>query len=543
MKKVIIIGGGISGLTVAHELSELGYDITILERNDIVGGIARTYQNEEKKVCPIEYSWRAYGRWYQNVYDIMKKIPFNNKEYVYDQLTELEGGKKTCNKSIPQYSNTLNLINVNDKFKIFPIVIQYLFSCKQKNIETFSKIGLRDFIKKFELSKDTEDVIGKIVGPYLGFDYHNASVYDLLYFGEMNAMNSDNQYNFNITKYPTNYAWFDPWVNFLKKKGVKIHTNNEVKNIIIKDSKIECIYVKNNKNISKKIADYYVNCTGPEIFEKLLRPYNNIFNNYYSKIFNVKNYGYQIQLSIYYYIDRKVFLEKNNRLAYLPNTPWLLMVLPTGHIWGDKYLKKFCDPKIKEVISVGICEPYVKGNLIKKPWSKCTISEIRAEAWNQLINDKDFKNNVCIENDVDVQKINIIDFKMWHSYKYDGIINTYEPKWANNVNTAKYRPTSISPIKNLVVAGAYTDTSTGTFSMESACESGKIAAKTVCKIDNKNENIYLHTKKKIPLFEPIRYINKITYRNNLLLSIFIIIVIIFIIFYLYKSKKYKLSIK
>ena len=85
-------------------------------------------------------------------------------------------------------------------------------------------------------------------------------------------------------------------------------------------------------------------------------------------------------------------------------------------------MKKFCDPQIKEVVSVGICEPYVKGNLIKKPWSKCTMQEIRQEAWNQLINDKDFKNNVCIENSVGIEKVNIIDFKMWHSYKYDGIM-------------------------------------------------------------------------------------------------------------------------
>jgi len=531
MKKIIIIGGGISGLTTAHELVEQGYDVTILERNEIVGGIARTYQNEDQKICPIEYSWRAYGKWYQNVYNIMKRIPFNDKEYVYDQLTELEGGKKTCNKSLPNYSDTLNLISTSDKFKMFPIVMQYLVSCKEKNIDNFSQIGLKDFIKKLKLSKETEDVIGKIVGPYLGFDYHHASLYDLLYYGEMQTMNSDLKYNFNITKYPTNYAWFDPWVRLLKKKGVKIYTENEVQSIIIKKSKIECIYVKNNQNIEKKYADYYVNCTGPEIFEKLLRPYNNIFNNYYSQIDNVKNYGYQIQLSIYYYVDKKIFLEKYNRLAYLPNTPWLLMVLPTGHIWGDKYLKKFCDPQIKEVVSVGICEPYVKGNLIKKPWSKCTMQEIRQEAWNQLINDKDFKNNVCIENSVGIEKVNIIDFKMWHSYKYDGIMNTYEPKWANNINTAKYRPNSISPIQNLIVAGAYSDTSTGCFSMESACESGKIAAKTICKLDNQNENIYLYVKKKIPLFIPIRYINSITYKNHLILITIIIIIIIILISY------------
>ena len=67
--------------------------------------------------------------------------------------------------------------------------------------------------------------------------------------------------------------------------------------------------------------------------------------------------------------------------------------------------------------------------------------------------------------------------------------------------------------------------------MESACESGKIAAKTICKLDNQNENIYLYVKKKIPLFIPIRYINSITYKNHLILITIIIIIIIILISY------------
>jgi uncharacterized protein with NAD-binding domain and iron-sulfur cluster len=80
IKHIVIIGGGIAGLTAAHELVELGYKITLLERNNIVGGLARTYQNKKDKTCPYEYSWRAYGKWYQNVYNIMKRIPYDKKK-------------------------------------------------------------------------------------------------------------------------------------------------------------------------------------------------------------------------------------------------------------------------------------------------------------------------------------------------------------------------------------------------------------------------------------------------------------------------------
>jgi UDP-galactopyranose mutase len=43
MKKALIIGGGVSGCTVSYGLKKAGWDVTILEKNDGVGGMSRTY--------------------------------------------------------------------------------------------------------------------------------------------------------------------------------------------------------------------------------------------------------------------------------------------------------------------------------------------------------------------------------------------------------------------------------------------------------------------------------------------------------------------
>ena len=160
MKHVIIIGGGIAGLTAAHELVEQNYKVTLIERNSIVGGLARTFQDSSKKICPYEYSWRAYGEWYQNVYDIMKRIPFSDKETVFDKLVILQGGEKTCSKKIPEYSdgkplsafnNTFSQLPLKDYFIILPTLIKYWCSCDERNRNTFSKIGnsiSNEFMKK-----------------------------------------------------------------------------------------------------------------------------------------------------------------------------------------------------------------------------------------------------------------------------------------------------------------------------------------------------------------------------------------------------------
>lgn len=45
-KSVIILGGGIAGMSAAHELVERGYDVTIYEKQkEVLGGKARSISN------------------------------------------------------------------------------------------------------------------------------------------------------------------------------------------------------------------------------------------------------------------------------------------------------------------------------------------------------------------------------------------------------------------------------------------------------------------------------------------------------------------
>lgn len=47
MKNVVIVGAGIAGLTTAYQLIEAGYNITVVERDDAVGGLSRTYKDKD----------------------------------------------------------------------------------------------------------------------------------------------------------------------------------------------------------------------------------------------------------------------------------------------------------------------------------------------------------------------------------------------------------------------------------------------------------------------------------------------------------------
>jgi len=45
-KKIIVIGAGFSGLSTATALADLGYQVEILEKNEMAGGRARVFSEK-----------------------------------------------------------------------------------------------------------------------------------------------------------------------------------------------------------------------------------------------------------------------------------------------------------------------------------------------------------------------------------------------------------------------------------------------------------------------------------------------------------------
>ncbi len=83
-ESVIIFGSGIAGLSAAHYLIERGYDVTVIESLDVPGGLARSERVPKDEGMPSEYSWRGFGPWYHNTFEVMKNIPVDKNNSVYD---------------------------------------------------------------------------------------------------------------------------------------------------------------------------------------------------------------------------------------------------------------------------------------------------------------------------------------------------------------------------------------------------------------------------------------------------------------------------
>jgi phytoene desaturase len=83
-KKIIIIGGGIGGLSTACYLAKAGYSVSVYEKNDHVGGRASLMQKEG-------YTWDMGPSWYL-MPDVFEKFFADMEENIdeYLHLTKLD---------------------------------------------------------------------------------------------------------------------------------------------------------------------------------------------------------------------------------------------------------------------------------------------------------------------------------------------------------------------------------------------------------------------------------------------------------------------
>src|SRR3954453_16415108 len=82
---VAVLGGGVGGLSAAHELAERGFAVTVYEKRGRPGGKARSYPTPDG--LPAEHGFRFFPGFYRHLPDTMKRIPGPRLGHpVFDEL-------------------------------------------------------------------------------------------------------------------------------------------------------------------------------------------------------------------------------------------------------------------------------------------------------------------------------------------------------------------------------------------------------------------------------------------------------------------------
>src|ERR1700681_2089809 len=89
---VAVLGGGVAGLSAAHELAERGFQVRVYERKPVLGGKARSIPvpgsaGNGRMPLPGEHGFRFFPGFYKHVTDTMRRTPYGVQGNTFDNLT------------------------------------------------------------------------------------------------------------------------------------------------------------------------------------------------------------------------------------------------------------------------------------------------------------------------------------------------------------------------------------------------------------------------------------------------------------------------
>src|SRR5580704_15881312 len=89
--RVAVLGGGVAGLSTAHELVERGFQVCVYESKTVFGGKARSLSvsgsgTGGREDLPGEHGFRFFPAFYRHLPDTMMRIPFPGNVSVFNNL-------------------------------------------------------------------------------------------------------------------------------------------------------------------------------------------------------------------------------------------------------------------------------------------------------------------------------------------------------------------------------------------------------------------------------------------------------------------------
>jgi len=475
---IIIFGGGISGLTLAHELIKKNFRILVVEKDNKMGGMAKS--NIENNGIPSEHSWRGYAPFYKNLFQIIKEIPYK-KTNVFSNL------------SVPiefylLYDDVKNYkpkLSISDNFILYYLGIKYLLANKRKY--KYYSYNIEPFLKKYLSNDGYNMIINFITGPGYGMNKNEISMGHLLHFPVISQINKKNYKHTHTNKNntyqhhstdgwhvmngPTNEVWIKPWIKYLKKQGIDFINNSKLINFNHMNNSIVSVNIKINGVKNVLIAKEYILATNPygtlDIFK------NSGMDNLKKKFHLLTKNTKSKQISFRIGINKIINYPITNIGFVMNDSEFNITWYPQEKHWDNK-------PYIKSLWSGTIIDFEKKGKIFNKSAEFLNKAQLKIEIKYQILRSKSFQKLIYENNDFYIRKKDIDYIEIWNEWSFaNGKQEHKNKKWVNNIHNDKYRPSQLTSFTNLYLSGAHTQTTINIWSMEGAVESGKITANII----------------------------------------------------------------
>ena len=510
-KKVIVLGGGVAGLSAAHELAERGFDVSVYERRSIAGGKARSVPVPQPgppqgPPLPGEHGFRFFPGFYTHITDTMKRIPTGQGlRTVYDNLVDTTRAEilrkdRAPLMTISRFPRSLQDLRVlaemcaqftaatgltqDEIHRFLSLLWQFATSCADRRWDEYEKIGWWEFTEasRPHCSQNYRQVLAAGLSrslvaaqPTRENTRTGGTIFLQLLFSICRpGVSSD-----RVLNGPTNEVWIDPWLAYLRARGVDYHPRANVLGIHCADHQITGVDIQENGRACSVQGDYYVAALPIEVMAALLQQTPALLAadpTLRGIITLSRNTAWMNGIQFYLFDD--VPLAHGHQL-YL-DSPWALTSLSQAQFWPAVDLAKRGDGKVRGIISVDISNWKTAG-LNRKPAADCSKCEIRKEVWAQL---KECLNGrgAQILTDSNVHSWflddDIVAREYVTSYAPGKFVNL-EPLLVNTTDTWHLRPDAYTRVSNLFLAADYVRTNTDLATMEAANEAARRAVNAI----------------------------------------------------------------
>ena len=520
-KKVIVLGGGVAGMSAAHELIERGFEVEVYEKNPIyAGGKARSIEVDGTaspttgKSLPGEHGFRFFPGFYRHITDTMKRIPYQEEgssaRSCYDNLTPTHRimlamyGKPeliTIANFPRSWAEVKILINFIKEFKNCGLspeeiqlfkdkVLQLMTSCKQRRVDEYEKLGWWEYMEAVDQSKLYKNLlVGGMVRTLVAAQAQQASTktggnvfLQLLFNMATPGINTD-----RVLNGPTNDKWLKPWSSYLQSKGVKYYPGQEIDRFEMEKEDIKSVVIKDKDGNEKTVTgDYYILAVPVERAAEITANSIGLYKaDDTLKYLAILAESVSWMNGIQFYLNEDVAISQGH--VIYSDSEWAVTSISQMQFWGKYDLADRYNGKVKGILSVDVSD-WLQTEYKGKKAKDCTREEIRDYVWEQMKTSLNVNGQVILRDDM-------VEFTYIDSDIHDketgmkvmaGGAKTdseryfnMEPLLVNSVHSWTLRPEARTNIPKLFLASDYVRTNTDLATMEGANEAARRAVNCI----------------------------------------------------------------
>ena len=506
MTTVIVIGGGIAGMSAAHELVERGYTVRVFERQELPGGKARSVSvagtgTDGRKDLPGEHGFRFFPRFYRHIIDTMDRIPLPGGHSAAANLVEASRDEIAINgrtsivmaawfpRSIADVRVMLAERVEIEKLGLTPEdesvfaarVWQLMTSCRERSLQEYERLPWTTYLGADQRSEAFRKIlVGGLTRSLIAATPKEAStdvggtvLTELFYALSRPGTSAD-----RLLNGPTNDVWLTPWLAWLRSRGVDYHLDAEVTAIDVKDRRIAGVTVREGGVETTVSGDYYIAAVPVERMGPLVTKAMIDVDPILAGI-RILAGDTRWMTGLQFYLSQRVPIVAGH-VTYI-ETPWALTSISQAQFWSGYDLADYGDGTVRDILSVDISDWDAPGvHTTHKAARELPPEAIQAEVWAQLKHAINRPGDDILSDDMkrgwyldrDISRGDTVEPGDIHT---DGMDVDAEPLLVNKAGRWGLRPTAHTGIANLFLASDYVRTNTNLATMEAANEAARRA--------------------------------------------------------------------